>query len=484
MFVLILKLETGQYQEDVLDKRFEIARKMYNALLGKVYKRYNEMIKTKQWRNLTQEIKAAINEIERKKIYKVRNQLIKENRLSEYDFHADIKLMQHKFKQNIDSYTAQKIATRVWTAMEDLLFDNGEKLHFKKYGGVQSVEGKSNGTGIRFIENRLIWLDLDIKVSIDPNNPYEIMALEKKIKFCRIKRKFIKGAYKYYIQLILDGVRPAKIDKKTGEFKKNTQGDVGLDIGTQTLAISSNQEVKLIELAPSINNISRNIKQLQRYLDRSRRANNLDNFNDDGTIKKGIKLTWNKSKRYQKAQSQLKELHRKQADQRRYDHWQVVNYLESLGDNFYIEQMNFKALQKRSKNTEKNDKGKFKRKKRFGKSLANKAPSMFVTMLKSRNIVNEINTREVKASQYNHLDQNYNKKKLSQRWNYMIYNGQEIKVQRDLYSAYLIQNTNDDLKTTNQEKCELSFDLFLTLHQKEVDRLNENSLRTAVKNVI
>ena len=32
--------------------------------------------------------------------------------------------------------------------------------------------------------------------------------------------------------------------------------------------------------------------------------------------------------------------------------------------------MNFAGLQKRAKNTEKNDKGKFKRKKRFGKSLA------------------------------------------------------------------------------------------------------------------
>lgn len=36
--------------------------------------------------------------------------------------------------------------------------------------------------------------------------------------------------------------------------------------------------------------------------------------------------------------------------------------------------MNFAGLQKRAMNTEKNDKGKFKRKKRFGKSLANKAP--------------------------------------------------------------------------------------------------------------
>ena len=34
--------------------------------------------------------------------------------------------------------------------------------------------------------------------------------------------------------------------------------------------------------------------------------------------------------------------------------------------------MNFAGLQKRAKNTEKNDKGKYKKKKRFGKSLDNR----------------------------------------------------------------------------------------------------------------
>ncbi|MBZ9685556.1 hypothetical protein G9F72_004220 [Clostridium estertheticum] len=33
------------------------------------------------------------------------------------------------------------------------------------------------------------------------------------------------------------------------------------------------------------------------------------------------------------------------------------------------------------------------------------------------------------------LNQQYNKKKLSQRWNYFEYNGQQLKVQRDIYSA-------------------------------------------------
>lgn len=78
---------------------------------------------------------------------------------------------------------------------------------------------------------------------------------------CRIKREMIKGKYHYYIQLVLDGVPPLKINKQTGEIKnQTTYGKVGIDIGTQTVAISSNYDVKLLELAPEVVNIDKEIK--------------------------------------------------------------------------------------------------------------------------------------------------------------------------------------------------------------------------------
>ena len=71
--------------------------------------------------------------------------------------------------------------------------------------------------------------------------------------------------------------------------------------------------------------------------------------------------------------------------------------------------MNFSGLQRRSKKTEKNDKGKFKKKKRFGKSLANKAPSLLLTIINRKlgyygEKLIEINTFEAKASQFDHFD--------------------------------------------------------------------------------
>lgn len=482
-YCVTFPLITEKYQETILNKRFEISRQLYNAVLSKAYKRYKSMIETKKYRQLKDQINNA-NEKEKKLLYKQLNEMYRQYRLNEYSLHKDIQEMQHHFSENIDSFTAQKIATRVWSAFEDLLFGDGKIVHFKKYGELDSLEGKSNKTGIRFKDGFLIWNGLKIPVKIDYNNPYEYQALKDEICYCRIKRRFIKGKYKYYLQIVFKGVPPIKINKD-GEVKRHIgNGTVGLDIGTQTIAIVSNVDVKLLELADRVNNIEKEKRRILRYMDRSRRANNPDNFNEDGTIKKG-KLKWVKSNRYIKAQNKLRELYRKQADVREYQHQLLSNYILSLGNKIKVEKMNFKGLQKRSKKTEKNDKGKFKRKKRFGKSLANKAPAKLLTTLDNKlkyfdEKLIKVNTKEVKASQYNHLNCRYNKKKLSQRWNDL--NG--IKIQRDLYSAFLIQHVNDDLCNINQEECKRDFERFKILHDKEIERLNNSEVRQALKNVI
>ena len=66
---------------------------------------------------------------------------------------------------------------------------------------------------------------------------------------------------------------------------------------------------------------------------------------------------------------------RKVADKRRLAHNILANHILSLGLDVRVETMNFKGLQAKAKKTEVSEKtGRFKRKKRFGKSLANRAP--------------------------------------------------------------------------------------------------------------
>ena len=277
---------------------------------------------------------------------------------------------------------------------------------------------------------------MELPVVIDYDNYYEYQVLQCDICYCKIVRKYIRNKYKYYVQVVFKGNPPIKVDTETGEIKHHIgQGDVGLDIGTSTIAIASQSDVKILELADKVQNIENQKQKLLRKMDRSRRATNPDNYNEDSTIKKqgNKKVIWNKSNHYIKYQNELKELYRKQADIRKYQHECLANYIISLGNKVYVEKMSFAGLQKRAKNTEKNEKGKF----------------------------------EAKASQFNHFDGTYTKKSLSQRWN--DFNG--IKVQRDMYSAFLIMNIANDLKSFDIDKCNKRFENFYRLHNLEVNRL-------------
>ena len=356
-----------------------------------------------------------------------------------------------------------------------MFYGNGKKVYYKKQGDFNTLEGKSNKTGIRWKEDMLLWNGLKIPVVIDYDNEYEYQAMQSDICYCRIVRKFIRNKYKFYVQIVCKGNPPVKVDTETGERKHGIgHGDIGIDIGTSTIAIASQSDVKLLELADRVQNVEHQKQKLLRKMDRSRRATNPENYNEDGTVKKqgNQKVTWNKSNHYIKYQNELRELYRKQADIRKYQHECLANYIVSLGNKVYVEKMNFAGLGRCAKNTEKNEKGKFKKKKRFGKSLAKKAPSMLLTIIDRKlkyfgaELV-EINTLEAKASQFNHFDGTYTKKSLSQRWN--DFNG--IKIQRDMYSAFLIMNIADDLKSFDIEKCNKRFDNFYQLHNLEVERL-------------
>lgn len=475
-FIVQFPLLTQLYQEDILDKRFEIGRKIYNSLVNVTQKRYKEMIKTKKYRNLLSSLSG--DKKKDKPIWRKISDIRKEYGLTEYSFHEDVRQMQKHFKDNIDSFTAQRVATTLWKSYDRLFFGNGKRVYFKRYGELNSLEGKSNKTGIRFADNTMIWNGLKIPVQIDYDNYYEYQAIQDEICYCRIIRKYVRNKNKYYVQIVFKGNPPLKVNTETGEIKHSIgQGDTGIDIGVSTIAIASQTDVKILELADKVQNIENQKRLIQRKMDRSKRAMNPNNFNEDGTIKKqgNKKVVWNKSNHYINYQNQLKELYRKQSDVRKYQHECLANYIVSLGNNIFVEQMNFSGLQKRAKNTEKNDKGKFKRKKRFGKSLANRAPAMLLTIIDRKlkyfgTRLFKINTYKAKASQFNHFDGTYKKKTLSQRWN--DFDG--IKIQRDIYSAFLIMNINNDLESFNVNKCNERFENFLNLHDVEVNRLKGN----------
>ena len=536
-FVVTIGLDCTDLDTKILNKRFEIARHMYNKTLAHAIKRLSLLRKDKKYKELLKiyydldsKISRTKEEKELKKLEKefksIKKELTDLQRtfgLSEFQLHDFISVSKRNFERNIDINTAQAIASTVWKSISSNLFRDGKKCHFKKHGTLTSVEGKTNKSGIILRKKKITKTRLSKKDKQNPNKKQKLIkeTIEKdcliwnglqipvkyrkddlfiqeciecyKPQYCRIVKKIVKGKDKFYLQLIIDGVAPPK-RKKDGSFRNpinstkteiekhiaNSEAHcsnsrVGIDIGTQTIATVSKNKCRLIELAPKSNQFDREIFLTQRALNRSRRTINPNNYNKDGTIKRGIKLSWIRSKSYMKLIYKLKELHRLKSAYVEHSHNALANEILAEGSDIFVENMNYKALSKRAKfkeGEELNKKGKNKRKKRFGKSIGNKSPGKFLTILNTKlqyqgKSLNKVNNYTFKASQYNHIDNEYKKESLNSR-NKII---GKRKVQRDLYSAFLIYCSNDDLQTANQEMCNKEFDNFIKNHNLEIDRL-------------
>jgi len=446
-YILTLDLKPQMFQEYILEKRFNITRQIYNACINYILKQHKIMTCNKEYiENLS-----IPKSKERNNKFK---QLSLKYNLTEYQLHKFVKSIQHHFKENIDSFTAQKIATKSFQAYQKLIFGNGKQLHFKKYGEFNSIEGKSNSTGIRYANNYLIWNKLIIPVLIDKNDIYAQIALQDRIKYCRILRKLIRGKIKYYLQLTLEGIPPQKINK---EIRNN--GEVGLDIGISTLAIVSDNKVSLVEFCSDLENIDNERRMLQRKLDRQRRANNPNKYNENGTIKTKNKDRWVFSNGYIKTKNKLNDIQRKLAAKRKTEHEILANIVLEKGNNIKAENMNYIGLQK----------GK------FGKQILLKSPSMFLDILNRKLSYQDlslikINTWTVKASQYNPYDNTYKKKSLSNRWHQW---NKDIKIQRDIFSAWLIKNVDDSLEKVDRQKCLDEFKQFYSNYLIEENRLRQ-----------
>lgn len=485
-FTVEYPLIVEKWQADVLDKKFEVARKLYNELLSKTLKKYSEITKTRKYRELTASIERDENGVakktkENKGIWAKINKIYKDNDFTKYGFGSMMAELYQRYNTSLDSTTANSISVNLWVAWEKFLFGNGKKVHFKKYGDVNVLQGKSNKSGIRYIDGSIRFggryvKPLELRMKLDKRDSFKMTALEcNTIRYCAIVRKWVKTKYHYYVQITFKGVLPPKLDKKTGELKHTIgKGDVGIDIGVSTVAVVGENSIIFEELASKVKNIEVEKARLLRKMDRSKRATNPDNFNDDGTIKRGVKLSWNFSNNYKRTRGKLRELYRKQAAVRKLEHEILANKIIEMGDNFYVEKMDFSELAKRAEETEKWSNGKYKSKKRYGKSIGNRAPAMLIEIINRKLLsyekeLKKIDTVSVRASQFNHKTGEFVKKPLSTRWNDI----DGDKVQRDLYSAFLIENVTEDMKSIDIDKCNERYSTFLEKHNELIDSMKD-----------
>lgn len=509
MFVSTFLLDTKHHNiEKYLHKMFWCSFLMKNKLIKQININLSKLKCDTQYKNLISQYKQFKNlekptkqdKLYFKDICFQLNELIKSYGLTKAYLYKYLSVQQKKYKRYISSQMANAIADDVLQALEKVLYSDGKIIHFKKFNEIKTIAAKSLTNGIFVIyENNKLYIEfhlnrknsLRIPVIIKDYDTYgkEVITnalVKESIKYATIKRQMFNNGYKYYVQFTINDIPPMKHTKGLG--------NCGLDIGVSSIASVSDDKCYLEDLAPNIKEYNNKIIKLQKQLERSKKINNKNCYNTNGTIKKGSKFI--QTKNYKKLYKRYLTLCRKRNCYVKQTHCKLANNIIEHCNTIYYEEMNFKSLQKRSKTLERSNKTsiiknkdggtklikKFKRKKRFGKTLQNKAPSNFLTILKNKCEFYEIpiigiKTKTFKASQYNHITDEYIKKPLSQRFNeFQLPNNENVTIQRDLYSAYLIKNSLPNLEQTDRTKCINDFEKFTQLHNECMEYVKQTNV--------
>ncbi len=132
---------------------------------------------------------------------------------------------------------------------------------------------------------------------------------------------------------------------------------------------------------------------------------------------------------------------------------------------------------KKAKETGENDKGKFNKKKRLGKSIKNRCPGGFQSTVEKKfkatgGIYIEV-PYDYRASQYDHTADEYIKKKPSDRL-YKLRDGTEV--QRNWYSSFLLYCYNIQDQNIDKVKCKDSFGKLYSKEKELIERIKENKI--------
>lgn len=509
MHTVCLQLQTTKQDEYEINRRFFALFHIHNVTVKHTKKLLKKLEYSKKYQTALKEYKELLKK--KTKLKKSsddkQQELSKEDKarkkeLSDYlsEFRYNIGLtetgLQHyikvcakQYRKLLSSQQIQREVTRVWHGVERVLFGDGENIRFKKFDRLHTIGGKSNKNGARFHKDSIsvTWIGLDLKCRLpksDADRDYIYESMSNDISYCEIERKMFQNGYHYYVIVYIKGNAPHKIQS----IGCNT---MGIDPGVSTVAGVSDDTLVLKELAPKCKEYNKKIAKLQRGMDTSKRNTNPDKFNDDGTIKKGNHEKWKFSKAYKKRKRKLQTLYRKKSAYTKQSHEELCNRILKDSVNFIVEDMSYKALQKRAKKTERNTKAsdikqkdgtvkrvhKYKRKKRLGKSVNDRSPASFLNILEHKSLQYsgffvKTNTKTFKASQYNHVTDTYEKSRLSERSKQIG----GITVQRDLYSAFLTKNADAELKHADREKCIAEFDGFVAKQNELIAEMKQNGI--------
>ena len=359
---VLLDLKANDYR--TVEKSMNVANSIYNDMLSEGKKRINKLRADENYWKLIKDYNDAKEHNEKRSNQKndiktINNQLkniVKSYGLSQNNFEHFLRDRRHKldFYKVLSTPEIQVIAKQAFNTIKNIMYFKSKlkNLKFKSKYKDSSFKNKQNRTGLRLINNsnnkyayKLILgnkHEINIKRNAFTTYQQNCMLRAEKIKYVQIQKSKIKGKFRYYLVIYLQGTSPSKYTVGTGV--------VGCDNGVSTLAYVSDTKLELVDLVPEkCLRIEKGIKRLNNQVSHKLRLLNPDCYDENNKVVKGKKMT-NRSNNLIKIMTRVQNKQRKMRIYRNELQNKVCNDLLSQGNVIQLEKMNVKALQKRSKN--------------------------------------------------------------------------------------------------------------------------------------
>lgn len=282
----ILVVETDMPYPDVLKvvALSDKIRKAGNELVSLTRKNYDQLMRTKKYRKLLKLYGNTEDKNKRKALASQLNDMQKSYNVT-WDF-GRISMIPIGKKYSIDAVFALAKAEDIWRGMEKCLYGNGKTTHFSKYGKLPCIRAKQINRGIpMFVEDGKLRFKLrKMQFGIQVNDNFQsdeanavLSYLENPDKmdadavntlieeacgidtyrpcYATLVPRLIRGKYRVYLHLTIKGKAKPKYDRFDNPRHKYGKGMIGADIGTQTVAYTSDTEVGLKNLSERDNSI-------------------------------------------------------------------------------------------------------------------------------------------------------------------------------------------------------------------------------------
>ena len=259
-------------------------RRAGNELVGIMRKNYDQLLRTKRYRKLLSLYGNTEDKSKRKVLANQLNEMQKLYNVT-WDYCRKAMIPLGK-KYGIDAVFALTKAEDVWRGMEKCLYDNGKTLHFSKYRDYPCIRAKQINRGIPMsvkddkLQFKLGKTAFGIQISdrfqqdevnavlsyfaepeiVDMKAVNTLMEEDYCIDtyrpcYAMLVPKMIRSRYRIYLHLTIEGKAKPKYDKYGNPRHKFGKGMIGADIGTQTVAYTSDTEVGLKNLSERGNSI-------------------------------------------------------------------------------------------------------------------------------------------------------------------------------------------------------------------------------------